>query len=406
MAATITSITGLQNLPNLEAFYADWNSLASVDLSGLDQLTTVDISDNEFPDSNTNSLTEVNLSGCTALDTLRLDDSDFSSGIPDFSDSVDLTFFDLDGCSISGSVDLTGFPILDGFDLSSNPDITEVIISSSQPLIDVNINGCSLTQSAVDDILVALSENSIDAGNVNLASGSNWYPSSVGESALDVLDSKGWTWNVNSAPGDHVGIAASSDFNISGDFTIEMFVNMNDLSFYPRPYSFGTYPAANAISIEGGAIYFWANNQQFISGSFSPNIGQWYHICVMGSSSNAYIFVDGAPVASATYEGSISSQNLPLTIGYGNEANSEFNGLMSNFRWSNNAIYSTSGFSVPTSAFIPTVNTVLLIFQGDNLSDQLIDNSGNGHNATNLGATYSASSPFVGDVGSLQMGTI
>jgi hypothetical protein len=52
------------------------------------------------------------------------------------------------------------------------------------------------------------------------------------------------------------------------------------------------------------------------------------------------------------------------------------------------------------------MGTKLLIFQGNTLETQLTDNSGNNHNATNSGATYSASNPFVGVQGSLQMGNV
>jgi hypothetical protein len=85
MATTITSITGLQNLTNLQTFNADWTSLQTVDLSGLTQLTNVDVSDTIKLDDSGHSLTNINLSGCTALQELRLDDNDFSAGIPDLS---------------------------------------------------------------------------------------------------------------------------------------------------------------------------------------------------------------------------------------------------------------------------------------------------------------------------------
>jgi hypothetical protein len=52
------------------------------------------------------------------------------------------------------------------------------------------------------------------------------------------------------------------------------------------------------------------------------------------------------------------------------------------------------------------MGTKLLIFQGTDLNAQLTDNSGNGHNATNSGATYSALNPFSGIEGSLQMGNV
>jgi hypothetical protein len=204
----------------------------------------------------------------------------------------------------------------------------------------------------------------------------------------------------------NIDIAASTDFDIVGDFTIEMFVNLSNLDGFPRPYSFGAYPAPNAMSIEGGSLYFWANNASLINGTFTPNVGQWYHLCVMGSGSTAYMFIDGFLVASSPYGGTISSQTLPLTIGYGNEPNSYFNGLISNFRWNNTAVYNTAGFTVPTATLPNITDDVLLIFQGTNLSQQLADNSGNGHNATNAGATYSASNPFAGTQGSLQMGVV
>lgn len=204
----------------------------------------------------------------------------------------------------------------------------------------------------------------------------------------------------------NVDIPASTSFDITGDFTIEMFVNLSNLDGFPRPYSFGAYPAPNAMSIEGGSLYFWANNAALMSGSFAPSVGQWYHICVMGYSSNVYMYIDGVQVATASYGGSISSQTLPLTIGYGNESNSYFNGKMSNFRWSTIAMYPVIGFTVPTAPLGSDAGTVLLIFQGTTLNDELSDQSGNGHNASNTGATYSSSNPFVGYQGSLQMGTV
>ena len=213
------------------------------------------------------------------------------------------------------------------------------------------------------------------------------------------------TTTATPVPG-NVEIAASSDFDIVGDFTIEMFVNVSNFDGFPRPYSFGAYPAPNAISIEGGgsSLYFWANGAPLLSASISFAPGTWYHICVTGVGSTAYLLVDGVQVNTAAYSGSISSSGLPLTIGYGNEPNSYFNGKMSNFRWTTTQVYDTAGFTVPTSPLINLVGTKLLIFQGNNLPLELSDNSGNGHNATNAGASYSTSNPFVGTEGSLQMG--
>jgi len=203
MAASVTSVTGLQNLTNLQNFNADFNGLQSVNLSGLTNLLYVDISDNNTPGGGPKSLTSVNLSGCTALQQLRLDDNDFSAGIPSLAGLINLVWFDMDQCDISGSIDLSGLPSLEGFDLNSNIGITNVTVSSSQPLGDnweVLLNNNALTQTAVDNILVELAANSINNGYLQLDDGTNAVPGAAGLAALTTLTGKGWSCDVNSTP--------------------------------------------------------------------------------------------------------------------------------------------------------------------------------------------------------------
>jgi hypothetical protein len=407
MGATLTSITGLQNLTNLQDFRADWNSFTSIDLSGLPNLTYIDISDCDIPGSGTSSLTSVNLAGSTAIEELRLDDSDFSAGIPNMSELTNLNYLDIDGSNIAGAVDISAqsFNNLTYVDLSAN-NITSISLPEAY-ISYLSLSDNALTQEAVDDALQWLDGSGVEGGSVYLTGGTNSVPSSIGFTATASLVDKGWTVQVNEPPPGYVGIAASTDFNIVGDFTIEMFVNVTgNVGGFPRLYSFGSYPAANAISIEAGAtqLYFWANDASLINGSATFTSGSWNHIAVMGSGSNAYLYLDGVQIGSNAYTGSISSQGLPLTIGYGNENQSEFEGLMSNFRWSNAALYPTASFTVPTAPLTSSANTVLLTFQGNNITDILLDNSGNNHNGTNSGAIYSTENPFAGVSGSLQMG--
>jgi len=409
----ITSITGLQNLTNLDYLDLDSsdNHIQTIDLSGMSSLTYVDISDNDLPDSSTPSLTSINLSGCTSLESLYLDDSDFSGGFPDLSDCTALRYIDFDQCDIIGSVDISNLPVLERFDFSGNDQLTELIISRDQPLgFDGNellADDCALTQTAIDNILVELSLSDVTNGYIDLRGEGNSYPGNTGLDALDVLDEKGWSWDVNSAPtppGAHTQIAASTDFNISGDFTIETFFRIYDPGVFSRLYSFGTFPAANAISLENGNVFFWGNNDQILSAGFAPIYNQWYHLCVQRTDGLITIFADGVSLNTTSYSDDIPSQGLPLTIGYGNESDTDFNGYLSNFRWSNEAVYNTEGFTPPTSPLSDLESTKLLIFQGTDLTAQLTDNSGNGNNATNLDAQYNELNPFVGATGSLVMG--
>jgi hypothetical protein len=203
--ASLTSITGLQNLTNLERFVADDHNLTSVNLSGLSNLLHVDVGDNQLPDSGTRSLTSINLRGCTSLTYLRLDDSDFSAGFPDLSDCTSLTYIDFDQCSIVGSVDVSNLTALETFDFAGNTELTELIISSTQPLGgdgELLINDCALTQTAVDNILIALADNSVSNGYILMdnrdGSGTNAAPGAAGSAALNDLTGKGWSYDVAS----------------------------------------------------------------------------------------------------------------------------------------------------------------------------------------------------------------
>jgi hypothetical protein len=313
----------------------------------------------------------------------------------------------MDQCSISGTLDISdsSFNNLTFIDLSGN-DITSITLPEAN-LNNVNLSDNALTATAVDYTLQWLAGSGVENGTVNLSGGTNAIPTENSAAAREILLDRGWNVTVNQAPPANVGIAASTDFNIVGDFTIEMFVNMNNLAGFPRPYSFGAYPAPNAMSIEGGSLYFWGDNTSLVSGAFNPTLGQWYHLCVTGVGNSVYILIDGVQVAIGAYDGAIFSQNLPLTIGYGNEPNSGFNGLISNFRWTNSYVYDPAGFTRPSAPLTNLPATRLLIFQGEDLNAQLTDNSGNGHNATNDGATFSAVNPFPQYTGgSLQMGNV
>jgi hypothetical protein len=157
MASTITTITGLQNLPNLQVFYADFNGLQTVDLSGLTSLTDVDVSDCVIPGTSTKSLTSVNLTGCTAITELRVDDSDFSanglSSIIGLSDLINLEFLDIDQCGLSGTIDVSGFPALDFIDVGGNVNVTEVIITGSQPIIEFVARNCNFSANGLSSIV-------------------------------------------------------------------------------------------------------------------------------------------------------------------------------------------------------------------------------------------------------------
>jgi hypothetical protein len=268
MGATVTSFTGLQNLTNIQEFKADFNSLTSIDLSGMSSLIEVDLSDNDLPDESTNSLSSVNLSGCTSLEFLYLDDNDFSAGFPDLSDCTDLVIIDFDQCGIVGSVDISNLPALEQFDFNNNTELTALIISSSQPLGDnareLLANDCALTQTAVDNILVALASGSISNGYIRLDNyddeGTNAAPGAAGREALLTLSDRGWSFDIT--PGNHIQLTLKNEA-----LEANICASANT----------GTYYIADESSIEVG------NKLYTNSDAWNPADAGWYRLDGDGS---------------------------------------------------------------------------------------------------------------------------
>jgi hypothetical protein len=198
-SADVTEVRGLQNLINLTDLEIDNNALTSIDVSGMSNLTRLDVSDCVTPVTNTKSLTSINVSGCTSLQSLYIDDSDLSE-FPNLSDCTSLINLDADQCNLVGSVDISHLTDLEYVDFNGNTELTEVIISRNQPLgvgaNEIYFNGCALTQTSVDNILLELASGSVSNGYVEIDGGTNATPGEVGRESLFVLDSRGWSFDV------------------------------------------------------------------------------------------------------------------------------------------------------------------------------------------------------------------
>lgn len=122
------------------------------------------------------ALTSVTLTGCSHITDL------------DFSNSGVLPALNLTG--------LTSLASLEGPNCTS---LTSVTVSASDVVscLNVNLGGCALTQTAVDDILVALDGAGLSNGNVSLQGGTSSAPGTSGAAAKTSLIGKGWTAGTN-----------------------------------------------------------------------------------------------------------------------------------------------------------------------------------------------------------------
>ena len=120
--------------------------------------------------------------------------------MPDLTGLNELRLIDFDQCGIIGTVDISGFPLLERFDFNGNEGLNRIIISSSQPWgsNDLDAFTCALTQTAVNNILIALAANVIDNGYIDLTGGTNAVPGASGLAAKATLEGRGWDVDVNS----------------------------------------------------------------------------------------------------------------------------------------------------------------------------------------------------------------
>jgi hypothetical protein len=160
--------------------------------------------------------------------------------------------------------------------------------------------------------------------------------------------------------GDFVSTGDSADWHFSTvPFTVELFVRhtgKNDTTAYVGQWQDGWY-----FYTEGGQLKFRARatNDDLLDivYSWTPTLGQWYHVCAERNSSNRMrLYVDGVMVANTNTVFNRDLQNSAngLTIGrIPGFSDYDFNGHIDEMRITKGvARYnSDSGFSVPTAPF-------------------------------------------------------
>jgi hypothetical protein len=190
----------------------------------------------------------------------------------------------------------------------------------------------------------------------------------------------------------------------TGDFTIEMWVNVSSLSAARTLYdtmnsgdSTGTGRFGMQISTGGVVQLFTGAGSVFTSGG-TLIASAWYHIAYSRQSNSGRLYVNGVQVNSTYTDNNnyvVGTTNRPV-IGvnaFNNSSNPMF-GFISNLRVVKETAVYTSAFTPPTQPLTAIANTSLLTCQ----SNRLIDTSTNNFTITRVGDTLvSGFDPFVPD---------
>jgi hypothetical protein len=204
-------------------------------------------------------------------------------------------------------------------------------------------------------------------------------------------------WGLRTSDRNYLTIPASSDFDIiNTDYTIEFWFNLNAFNtmsgsgnnFFGNGLSTannGWFMGFDGSGRTATSITFgvW-NGGAFTSNVFSGltlNMGTWYHIVLQrngSGSNNLRLFVNGVQQGAAQTAVTYSTAAGAFAFGSGSYLqNINYSGnadyYISNVRLTKSAVYSTSGFTSPTSNLSQLAGTTLLICQ----SNRLINNGTN-----------------------------
>ena len=192
-------------------------------------------------------------------------------------------------------------------------------------------------------------------------------------------------------------IELDTTLNLTGDFTFEVFINLNS-TFSPSNVMAGSDLSVtnDQIAINSSGIistYSDDNGGTIVTSTSGITLGTWHHIAISRSGSTMYFFIDGVAAGTGTTSYTFSLKAIGALGNY--TGNASVKGYMSNLRISNNARY-TSAFTAPTSDLSADANTLLLALQG---TDPFTDQSGNYTLTVSNTVKASTFGPYYADAG-------
>ena len=214
---------------------------------------------------------------------------------------------------------------------------------------------------------------------------------------------------------EYVGIPDNDDFELTGDFTIELWMYyISGTATYPSiiggngssSNGWNLYVAAtNKIAFWHGSFLISGNNNDFI-----PN--SWNHIALTRSGSDIKLFVNGEQTGTATSSATFNqgTADSGSRIGYDIGANGYIKGYFVDVKIQNGTAAYTSAFTPPTSPLTNSGSDTVLYLPMDNAG--IFDKTGNcpiilsGDTATSTTYTKYATTSVFTDTGGMLINNV
>jgi hypothetical protein len=180
----------------------------------------------------------------------------------------------------------------------------------------------------------------------------------------------------------------------TNDFTVEWFQYQTLGGGHPRVFSIGPDTGAKwGVSIEANKVYTWPESNDYAIGKTYVN--EWIHVALVRESGMTRCYIDGGQVGTPQADTqNITAGGFDLYIGSDGISDGDgFQGKITNFRWTNDVVYTGSSFTAISSPLTVLPDTKLLLL-GGSAANPVIDSTGiNTLEYDNT--TWSADTPFV-----------
>lgn len=177
------------------------------------------------------------------------------------------------------------------------------------------------------------------------------------------------------------------------DFTVEWFQKTATATAHPRIFSIGPDTDAKwGVSIENDTVYTWPTANNFAIGT--PQEDVWLHIALVRESGMTRCYIDGTQVGSPQADTEdIIAGGFDFYIGSDGLTDGDgYAGNITNFRWTNDVVYTGSTFTPISSPLTVLAQTKLLLLGGSS-ANPVVDSTG-----INIleydNTTWSADTPF------------
>ena len=167
------------------------------------------------------------------------------------------------------------------------------------------------------------------------------------------------------ASGTYLNLAASTDFQWSGDFTLECWFNPDTIADNRGIFNLGAYNVSGGFELltqTNGRFQLYghdgSNASSWIETSTGiMSTGNWYHLAMVRSGSTVTLYLGGSSKGTVTKShtfGAGSNNSFVIGAGYAGSYMEYFDGTISNVRLTKGQALYTSNFTPPTEELTTT----------------------------------------------------